>query len=208
MIIRKEGLPFIAAGAVVGGLVRRVFHHPLLRLLGWAPAAFCAWFFRDPQRQTPSGDDLVICPADGKVAAVRDFDDEKIGPCKRVSIFMSVFNVHVNRAPLSGKVVSKHHKSGEFHMANLLQKTELNERVVLYMETAHGLIRVDQVAGMIARRIACWSEPGKELSAGERFGLIRFGSMVECYLPPEMDVLVRTGDRVTAGETVIARTRE
>ncbi len=204
MLIRKEGLPFIAALTGISLLLRRT----PLNVLAWAPTAFVTWFFRDPVRVVPSGKGLVLSPADGRVMEVRRTQEQRVGPCTKVSIFMSVFNVHVNRAPIGGEVLDKEHRPGTFHMANLGKKTEANERMLLYLSTDYGVIRVDQVAGMIARRISCWPVKGQRVSRGERIGLIRFGSLVELYVPEWVNVLSQRGDRVFAGQTVLGRVQK
>lgn len=203
MILRKEGFPFI----ITSGILSYALSRTRLGLAGWTPAMFVTWFFRDPQRTAPESDGAIICPADGTVMDIEETIEEKVGECQRIPIFMSVFNVHVNRAPVNGRVLEKLYKPGKFYMANLGKKTELNERMVLYVQASDGVYRVDQVAGMIARRISCWPEPDDEIEAGQRIGLIRFGSLVECYVPKELEVTVKKGDKVQAGTTIIARRR-
>jgi phosphatidylserine decarboxylase len=199
--IRKEGLPFI----IGSGLVSLVLALIGLGVVGLAPLLFVLWFFRDPERSVPTGNDLVISPADGTVLDIVETEDEHLGRCTKVPIFMSVFNVHVNRAMVSGKVIEKRYRPGTFHMANVGRKTDANERMIHYIENQDGVYRVDQVAGLVARRILFFPEVGDTVEAGQRIGLIRFGSLLECYLPPYVKVMVTKGQKVTAGQTVIGR---
>jgi len=199
--IRREGFPFIFGS----GLLSLVLARLGLRIVGLIPVIFVTWFFRDPERKVPAGEGLVISPADGKVLDVVNTEEERVGPCTKVSIFMSVFNVHVNRSPVSGTVVGKQYKPGTFHMANLGKKTEANERMILYIENQDGVFRVDQVAGLVARRISCMPVVGDTVEAGQRIGLIRFGSLLECYMPLGFTAAVSRGQTVFAGETVIGR---
>ncbi len=201
MNIRKEGFPFIAASGLVALLLART----RLFLLGLVPVAFVTWFFRDPDRDIPPGDDLILSPADGTILDIAECTEDRIGQCTKISIFMSVFNVHVNRAMVSGTMIEKRYRPGKFHMANMGKKTEDNERMIHYIKNDKGVFRVDQVAGLIARRISCWPDTGDTLLAGQKMGLIRFGSLLECYLPKGVDVVARIGDRPVAGETILGR---
>jgi phosphatidylserine decarboxylase len=167
--------------------------------------AFVAWFFRDPERAVPLGDDLVVAPADGTVLDVVSLTEEKVGPCTKVPIFMSVFSVHVNRSPVSGTVVGKRYQKGTFHVASVGKKTDANERMILYIENQDGVYRVDQVAGLVARRIISFVEVGDTVEAGQRIGLIRFGSLLECFMPEGVKAQVSKGEHVSAGLTVIGR---
>lgn len=201
MNIRKEGYPFIAISGVLALFLSRT----RLFLLGLVPVAFVTWFFRDPQREVPPGDDLIISPADGTILDIQDCTEDRIGPCTKISIFMSVFNVHVNRAMTSGTIIEKRYCPGKFHMANMGKKTQDNERMIHYIKNDKGIFRVDQVAGMVARRISCWPDTGDTLLAGQKIGLIRFGSLLECYLPKGVDVVVGVGDKPVAGQTILGR---
>jgi len=205
--VAREGLPFIAAGAVLTGIPA---------LLGWTVPAFVlgfltcfvVTFFRDPERTPEASDGAVISPADGKVltAAVREDDRNPLGrPCAQVSIFMTIFNVHVNRMPASGTVKELRYYPGRFFSANLDKASEENERSELTLETADGrTLTVVQVAGLVARRIACWVKPGDRLIRGQRYGLIRFGSRLDVFMPEDTDIVVKPGDKVRAGESVLA----
>ncbi|MRR36153.1 phosphatidylserine decarboxylase family protein, partial [bacterium] len=168
MKIRREGLPFI----IGSGLISFALYLTRIGIFGLAPVLFVLWFFRDPERTIPVGDEFVISPADGKVLSVTPAEDDRVGQCTRIAIFMSVFSVHVNRAAVSGKVIDKKYKTGKFHMANVGRKTDANERMIHYIENSDGVYRIDQVAGLIARRIIFYPEVGSRVEAGEVIGLI------------------------------------
>ncbi|MDX2115266.1 MAG: phosphatidylserine decarboxylase family protein [Planctomycetota bacterium] len=196
---------WIAAPAGIGAAVVSVV------VLTWA-----VWFFRDPERRTPAGEGLIVSGADGVVSfAAPGGPPAELGlaPAEtdgmwRVSIFMNIFNVHVNRAPVDAVVEKRSYRPGKFFNASLDKASEHNERLGLVLRTPSGRrLAVVQIAGLIARRIVCRVAEGAALSAGQRFGLIRFGSRVDHYVPGEYEVLVRVGDRSVAGETVIARRR-
>lgn len=206
--VHKEGWPFVAgflvAAIVLGWLVDALFW------IGLALTIWCAYFFRDPARVTPVSDDFVISPADGRVSAIGQFvPPPETGldqsPMTRVSIFMNVFNCHVNRAPMRGRMRQIVHKAGSFANAELDKASTDNERNTLVLETPKGDAAVVQIAGLVARRIVCWANEGEGISAGERFGLIRFGSRVDVYLPKGAEVCVSLGQTAIAGETLIAR---
>jgi len=206
--IHREGYPFIAGFAVIT-IVLGTIWDPLfwvgLVLTGW-----CALFFRDPKRVTPVSSDLVISPADGKISLVgKVVPPSELGlgdqPLLRISVFMNVFNCHVNRAPMRGKILRKVYKEGNFVNAELDKASEDNERNSLVIETEQGEIAVVQIAGLIARRIVCWAESGEEIGSGERFGLIRFGSRLDVYLPDSATASVAVGQTAIAGETILAR---
>jgi phosphatidylserine decarboxylase len=202
--IRKEGFPFIAIAAALFGLFF-LAGGIVLRILGLIPVLFVTWFFRDPDRTVPAGEGLVVSPADGTILEVSETEESKVGPCTKVAIFMSVFSVHVNRAPVTGTVLDVLYKPGTFHVASLGKKTEANERMIIYLETERGIFRVDQVAGLIARRIICWLTPGTKVEQGEKIGLIRFGSLLECYLPKGYKATCEQGRKVHAGSSIIGR---
>jgi len=201
MPIRIEGMPYI----IGCGLLALLLGRTRIKYVGLVPLLFTTWFFRDPVREVPAQPGTVLSPADGTVLEVSQTTEERVGPCTKVAIFMSVFNVHVNRAPLDGEVIDKIYKPGAFRVASLGKKTEANERMILYIKYPAGIVRVEQVAGLIARRIHCWPQKGDRLTKGERFGLIRFGSLLECYIPREVQVIARKGDKVYAGVTVLGR---
>ena len=205
--IHREGYPFIAAFAVLT-LVLGWIWDPLF-YLGLALTIWCALFFRDPKRVTPVSDELVISPADGKVSHVGAVVPPKelgLGdePMLRISVFMNVFNCHVNRAPMKGKITGIFYKKGSFLNAELDKASQENERNSLVLETEQGEMAVVQIAGLVARRIVCWAEEGETIACGERFGLIRFGSRLDVYLPPKANANVSVGQIAIAGETVLA----
>jgi phosphatidylserine decarboxylase len=209
--VHREGWPFIAGFAVVTVLLGWLWG-PLF-YLGLVLTAWCAYFFRDPKRVTPVDDDLVISAADGKVSAIGPVaPPEELGlgtaPMMRISVFMNVFSVHINRAPVRGKVTAIAYRPGKFLNADLDKASSENERNGLIIESPHGPIGVVQVAGLVARRILCWSKQGDDLSVGERFGLIRFGSRVDLYLPDGSIPRVAIGQIAVAGETIIADYRD
>ena len=208
MPIRREGLPFIVILAFIA-LFFGWFWQPVF-WIGLILTAWCVYFFRDPARVTPLDADIVVSPADGRVSAVAiGVAPKELGlgeqSRRRVSIFMSVFDCHVNRAPLSGTVKGIVYTPGKFLNAELDKASEGNERNGVVLDTAHGPVGVVQIAGLVARRISCFVAEGEALSAGQRIGLIRFGSRLDVYLPLAVNVLVAEGQRAVAGETVIAR---
>lgn len=205
--IHREGWPFIAI-ALVATLVIGYFISPLfwigLFLTGWV-----CYFFRDPQRVTPVSDGLVVSPADGVVSLVgmaRPPAELELGtePLMRVSIFMNVFNCHVNRAPIGGKILRVAYRAGKFLNAELDKASDENERNGLVIEAGDTKIGVVQIAGLVARRIVCFVREGESLSAGDRFGLIRFGSRLDVYFPAGTQPKVALGQTMIAGETVLA----
>ena len=200
-----EALPFIIplAGAAVIAFVSGFYG---VCFFLFCLTAFVIWFFRNPQRTTPENGRMVISPADGRVIRIEETTSDELPgrTFQKVSIFMNVFNVHVNRIPCSGEVRFIRYRAGKFLSANLDKASALNERNIVLLCTADGReIMTVQIAGLIARRIVCWLKEGMQVSRGERFGLIRFGSRVELFLPIESTILVRTGDKVRAGETTI-----
>ncbi len=205
--VRREGYPFIAAffiATLVLGLIA-----DWLFWIGLILTAWCAYFFRDPERFTPVDDDLVVSPADGRVSAVtRVQPPAELGlgaePMLRISVFMNVFDCHVNRAPVAGLVTRVVYRKGNFMNAELDKASSENERNGIVLETLHGAVGVVQIAGLVARRILCWSEEDERLDAGQRFGLIRFGSRLDVFLPDGATPRVAVGQTAIAGETVIA----
>ncbi|MHB8769800.1 MAG: phosphatidylserine decarboxylase family protein [Syntrophales bacterium] len=203
--IVSEGFPFIAIlGA--GTFIAFLAGLPWIALVLLALTLFVTWFFRNPERRPPENPRQLASPADGKVIGVEEVtgDGRPGRPLVKVSIFMNVFNVHVNRVPYSGEVSSIGYKPGKFLSANLDKASLLNERNTVVIRTEEGQeITVVQIAGLIARRIVCWVNEGMKVRRGERFGLIRFGSRVELFLPAGSTLLVKKGDTVRAGETPI-----
>ncbi len=203
--IAGEGVPFIIplGGATILAFVagfKWIFFVFLVVTL------FVVWFFRNPRRSPPEKEGLVISPADGRVIRIEETtSDERPGRTfQKISIFMNVFNVHVNRIPYSGEIRFIRYREGKFLSANMDKASALNERNTVLLQTVDGreIITV-QIAGLIARRIVCWLKEGMQVSRGQRFGLIRFGSRVEVFLPLGSTLLVRVGEKVRAGETPI-----
>ena len=213
MPIHREGWPFIAlfAGAnLLAFLIAPPLGYLLLPLTIW-----CVAFFRDPERMTPTAPGLIICPADGRLLPVVDaVPPEELGlgtaPRPRLSVFMNVFNVHVNRNPISGKVIAKAYRPGKFFNASFDKASIHNERMSLRLrpegeDSESRDLAVVQIAGLVARRIVCDSVEGQGVQRGGRFGIIRFGSRVDVYLPLGCTILAAPGSFVRAGETVLAR---
>jgi phosphatidylserine decarboxylase len=175
---------------------------------GWfflALTGFVAYFFRDPERSIPTGSGLLLAPADGKIVTVSSLQNDPIQPSGTlVSIFLSVFDVHINRAPMSGTVVDVRYQPGKFLPAFRADASDLNEQNMVTLQAGETRVIIKQIAGILARRIVCRVRAGDKLSPGERFGLIRFGSRVDILIPPEFAVSARLGQRVRGGESVLA----
>jgi phosphatidylserine decarboxylase len=206
--LHREGWRFVGLFAVGAALLFWLWEP--LGWLGVILTAWCAYFFRDPARVTPNRPGLVISPADGVVQMIQPaIPPAELGmdqrPLTRISIFMNVFDVHVNRAPVDGEVVALAYRPGKFVNAALDKASEHNERQSIHLRARDGLdICVVQIAGLVARRIKCELSAGRNVRAGERFGLIRFGSRVDVYLPDGIAPLACVGQRAVAGETVLA----
>ncbi len=169
--------------------------------------AFVFYFFRDPEREIPSGDGVVICPGDGKIIDIREVDEPSFieGACRRITIFLSVFNVHVQRAPVSGVVAHREYRAGEYAVAWHPKASEKNEQSSLGFTAWGHRVLVRQIAGLIARRIVTYPEQGGYVERGERIGLIRFGSRVDLFIPLAWNLDCAVGDKVAGGSTVLAR---
>jgi phosphatidylserine decarboxylase len=203
--VAREGYPFIVFTAFIT-LVFALLEYEFIAVLCLVLTGFVSYFFRDPERIIPDAEDAVVSPADGKVILVEKiFDDRFVHEhVYKVSIFMSIFDVHVNRLPFAGEVEKIQYGAGSFYAANTDQGGLANEHCAVILSTAKNLsYAVVQFAGLIARRIVCWVEKGDSVERGNRFGLIRFGSRVDIYLPQQVQLEVRSGQRVRAGETII-----
>jgi phosphatidylserine decarboxylase len=213
MPIHREGWPFIALFVgvnLVAALIAPFLGWLLLPLTAW-----CVAFFRDPERMTPAAPGLIICPADGRLLPIMDaVPPEELGlgplPRPRLSVFMNVFNVHVNRNPISGKVIARSYRPGKFLNASFDKASIDNERMSLRLrpegeESEVNDLVVVQIAGLVARRIVCESVAGQGVQRGARFGIIRFGSRVDVYLPSGCIIMAAPGSFVRGGETVLAR---
>src|SRR5512135_1824460 len=208
--ITPEGYPFIGAFALVS-LILFWLWTPL-GWIGTVLTVWCALFFRDPPRVTPVRDGLVVAPADGRISLITTAaPPHELGlgatPLPRISIFMSVFDCHVNRSPVSGRIEKIVYQPGKFFNADLDKASADNERNSLVIATAGTRIAVTQIAGLVARRIVCFVREGQPVGAGERFGLIRFGSRLDVYLPEGTVPLVAEGQTAIAGETILADSR-
>ena len=203
--IAKEGLPF---------LIPMVLLTVILGIMGWNVwmslgillSLFIAYFFRNPRRKIPSLQNIILSPADGRIVHVGECEEDRFLKEKalKVSIFMSLFDVHLNRSPVSGKVLQMDYLPGRFLVANVEKSSLLNEQNAVILETEDRFrILLVQIAGFVARRIVCYAKTGDLLRKGEIFGLIRFGSRVDLYLPPEVKPIVRVGQHVKGGESII-----
>jgi phosphatidylserine decarboxylase len=208
--IHREGYPFIGLFALVTLVLLWLFKP--LGVIAAALTVWCIWFFRDPERVTPLREGIVVAPADGRVCSImKAVPPRELGlpesAVTRISIFMNVFDCHVNRSPIGGRIENIVYTPGAFISADLDKASESNERNSFVIGTAHGRLAVVQIAGLVARRIVCFTCQGAIVSAGERIGMIRFGSRVDVYLPAGAQSLVGEGQTAIAGETVIADLR-
>jgi phosphatidylserine decarboxylase len=212
MNVAREGIPFIliAAALAVGtfglALMRRSWPLWLLAFVLTIIALWVAWFFRDPERTGERGDALVIAPADGRIVMIADVDEPSFvhGKATRISIFMNIFNVHVNRYPVNGTVRYVHYNPGKFINAAADKASLDNEQMSVGLDSGGRLVLVRQIAGAIARRIVTYSKEGDAARQGERFGLIRFGSRVDVFVPTNSKIRVKVGEKPVAGTTVLA----
>jgi phosphatidylserine decarboxylase len=203
-LVAREGWPFLAAAVVVSFLVTYFFSWWSLPF--WLASAFVLQFFRDPPREVPDDPRAVVSPADGRIVEVSRAQDPYLKrDALKISVFMNVFNVHSNRSPVDGAVRERWYFPGAFVNAALDKASLENERNALWLRTTGGAdVTCVQVAGLIARRILCYVQPGTSLVRGERYGFIRFGSRVDVYLPPDAEVKAALGDKVYAAESVLA----
>jgi phosphatidylserine decarboxylase len=204
--IAQEGYPFIGGCAFLT-LIAAVLGYLVPTLILLALSFFVLMFFRDPERFGPEESDAVVSPADGKIIIAETATDERFhdGEMFKISIFMNVFNVHVNRVPFAGRIDRVHHVPGTFLAADNDSAHLKNEYCAVRLTTDSGAqLTFVQIAGLVARRIICRLEPGDSVSRGQRFGLIRFGSRVDVYLPPDCRVAVSVGQKVRAAETILA----
>lgn len=197
--VARPGLVFIfiASAVFLIGLVAELIW---LRNVFFLVTLYTAWFFRDPERPSPP-EGFGLAPADGRIVAIEDVPDNPYtnAPAKKVSIFMSLFNVHVNRSPVNGRLISQTYFPGTLVNASLDKASLNNERNALVLETERGLVAMVQIAGLIARRIVSWIDAGEQLERGQRFGMIRFGSRVDLYLPSDSQIMVTLNQEVSAG---------
>jgi len=203
--VAREGYPFILFAAFFA-LIAALLDYDTVSFISVVVTAFTLYFFRDPERWITDAPEALVSPADGKVIVLEKVFDDKLvkEQVYKVSIFMDVFNVHVNRTPFAGTVREIIYTPGRFYSANTDRGALENETCAIILETGAGRrLAFVQMAGLVARRIVCWAEKGDVLARGERFGLIRFGSRVDLYLPLDIQLEVKLGDKVKAGETIL-----
>jgi phosphatidylserine decarboxylase len=175
------------------------FQLPYPALVFFILAGFICYFFRNPKREIPQGENLIVSPADGKVVKISRAPDGR----KNISIFLNIFNVHVNRSPIAGRLEKFEYRRGKFKVAFDEEASRVNEQNILTIAGKAGTVVVHQIAGLIARRVICWKQPGYALARGELFGLIRFGSRVDITLPETAKITVKVGDRVQGGSSIL-----
>jgi len=207
--IAPDGYPFIIIFALITILVY-IFGKPWIAVLPLTITIFIAFFFRDPERTMPGGNGIFVSPADGKVILIKNVYEKDYlhTESKEISIFMSLFDVHVNRAPCDGKVSLIKHSPGKFLVAHKDAASMENENTVILLEGKDGKILVRQVAGYLARRIVCRVKVDDVLKRGERYGMIKFGSRLDIYLPKDAEIKIKLGDKVRAGETIIGVSKQ
>ena len=200
----KEGIPFIAIFLLPAALF--VFlHWWVAAILCLLLAAFMAFFFRDPQRDCPMDDTIVISPADGRVVMLTAVDPDRQDSPVQVSIFLSPLNVHINRSPIAGEILEFAYKPGAFHVASRDIASIENEQNIVTVQGRYFTIVFRQIAGLLARRVVFWKKKGDHVAMGERIGLMKFSSRMDVLMPAEVEVLAKIGDRVVGGVTVIGR---
>jgi phosphatidylserine decarboxylase len=204
----RDGYKFVAPPLIAGFLVLAfgsrwsvaLWIDAVLLFLG----AFVAYFFRDPERQIPADAAAIVSPADGRVMIV--VDEPFAGRAgRRISIFLAIWNVHVNRAPTAGRIEQIEYRPGRFYAAMRARASAENEQNVIHLSTPRGELVFKQIAGWVARRVVCWKKPGDQLATGERIGLIRFGSRMDVWMPDAVEILVKPGDHVAGGSSILAR---
>jgi len=202
--VAAEGWPFIIPLAIVTALLF-AFGWKNTALVSLVLTFFVLFFFRDPERTIPEGKGIVVSPADGKVIVIKDIYEPMYlkQDVTQISIFLSVFNVHVNRSPIGGSVEVVKYNPGKFHVASVDKASLDNEQTSMLITAGKDKILVKQIAGLIARRIVCYARPGDTIKTGERYGLIRFGSRVDLFLPKTAEIKVKLGDRVRGAQDII-----
>lgn len=199
----KEGYYFGLPPLVLSGVAFLV-HWIAVGIVLLCLAAFVFYFFRDPERVIPDEPGTVVSPADGRVVVLTDEDHAGV-PGKRISIFLAIWNVHVNRSPAAGTILTMDYRPGKFLAAMMARASTENEQNVISLSTASGEMVFKQIAGLIARRVVCWKKAGDVVQRGERIGLVRFGSRVDLWVPRDAQILVALGDNVKGGSSVLAR---
>jgi phosphatidylserine decarboxylase len=199
----KDGYQF-AAGPLVVGVALLAFHWNWLGGIAIGLGLFVLFFFRDPDRTPPSDPALIVSPADGRIMEVVDEPYEG-KPGRRISVFLSIFDVHVNRSPIGGRIRAIEYRTGKFYAAMRGRASAENEQNSFYVQSDHGEVVFKQIAGWVARRIVCWKAVGDSVVRGERVGMIRFGSRMDIWLPEPVEILIRPGQHVAGGKSALAR---
>lgn len=200
----REGIPFVLIGLFIA--IAFIFAGIWwLAVVFIALAAFTVYFFRDPDREITSEENLVVSAADGRVTRIEKLNPEDADSPNVVSVFLSIFDVHINRSPIAGEIAEVVYSKGKFVIATREDASQINEQNALTIKNERMTIVCKQIAGVLARRIVCWKRAGDRVRLGERFGLIRFGSRTDLILPPEVEIAVKVGDRVRGGVTIIGR---
>ena len=198
----KEGYYF-GLPPLVLGVAAFLVHWVAIGIILVALALFVFYFFRDPEREIPGDPGAVVSPADGRIVVITD-EANNGKPGKRISIFLAIWNVHVNRSPEAGTITGMEYRPGKFLAAMIARASTENEQNVISLSTARGEMMFKQIAGLIARRVVCWKKPGDVVARGERIGLVRFGSRVDLWVPRDAEILVKLGDNVKGGSSVLA----
>jgi phosphatidylserine decarboxylase len=198
LLMARDAYKFFIPVLIIS-LLCVITSHLFLALICFILASFICYFFRNPNREIPSGKNLVVSPADGKVVKISQLPDGT----KTISIFLSIFNVHVNRSPISGRLEQLEYKRGKFKVAFDEEASRVNEQNILTISSQDAEVVVRQIAGLIARRVICWKKPGESLERGELIGLIRFGSRVDITVPERVRIQVEIGDRVQGGSSIL-----
>jgi phosphatidylserine decarboxylase len=207
--VAKEGWPFILALAIFT-MALFVFGWTSIGMLSLILTLFVLSFFRDPERIVPEGQNVVVSPADGKVVVIKDIyePDYLQEEVTQISIFLSVFNVHVNRTPIGGVIETVKYNPGRFHIASVDKASLANEQIGMVIRDGNRRLLVKQIAGFIARRVVCYAKPGDMIKKGDRYGLIRFGSRADIFLPKDAEIKVQLGDRVKGARDIIGLLKE
>jgi phosphatidylserine decarboxylase len=204
--VAREGIPFVLIGLFIA--IAFIFAGiTSLAIVFILLTAFTAYFFRDPHREITREESLVVSAADGRVTRIEKLNPEKADSPNVVSVFLSIFDVHINRAPIAGEIMEVVYSKGKFVIATREDASRINEQNAVTIKNERMTIVCTQIAGVLARRIVCWKRAGDRVALGERFGLIRFGSRTDLILPPEVEIAVKVGDRVRGGVTIIGRLR-
>ena|SRR5688572_21808501 len=203
----RDGIPYVGVPLVLA-LIAFWFGYWPIAVLMLAVAAFMAYFFRDPERATPSDPGIIVSPADGRVTRAGQVTEGEVNSPWLVSIFLSPLDVHINRSPIAGQITEMSYSEGRFLMATNEKASLLNEQNSLTIAGANMTVGCKQIAGILARRIVCWKKVGDHVALGERFGMIKFGSRTDLILPPQVELMVSKGTRVRGGATIIGRIRQ